>query len=94
MIYINNIISIILLFVLFATFCYGKKLNKTCINIKNYLFKLIYLQGFAPHPTSFIGIKEAKELHFLSLKYRYYFIFNTYSNIKCTFWFFDEVHTV
>ncbi|ADK30687.1 hypothetical protein BP951000_0688 [Brachyspira pilosicoli 95/1000] len=26
------------------------------------------MQGFAPHPTSFIGIKEAKELHFW-LKY-------------------------
>ena len=23
-----------------------------------------YLQGFAPHPSSFIGIKEPKELQF------------------------------
>ncbi|MBW5399996.1 hypothetical protein E6A47_08025 [Brachyspira pilosicoli] len=33
-------------------------------------FILYYLQGFAPHPSSFtdfgIGIKEPKELHFLN----------------------------
>ncbi|AGA67280.1 hypothetical protein BPP43_10550 [Brachyspira pilosicoli P43/6/78] len=24
------------------------------------------MQGFAPHPSSFIGIKEPKELHFIN----------------------------
>ena len=32
--------------------------------VKNNFLNLKYLQGFAPHPSSFIGIKEPKELHF------------------------------
>ena len=58
---------------LFGSFCCGKKNNR--IN------KFFYLQGFAPHPSSFIGIKEPKELHlmnysfFMYNKIRYYFIY-------------------
>ena len=36
----------------------------TIIFCQNNFFNLKYLRGFAPHPSSFIGIKEPKELHF------------------------------
>ncbi|ADK30654.1 hypothetical protein BP951000_0655 [Brachyspira pilosicoli 95/1000] len=33
------------------------------------MFILKYLQGFAPHPSSFIGIKEPKELHLIDYSF-------------------------
>ncbi|QTM02317.1 hypothetical protein GQX59_01265 [Brachyspira hyodysenteriae] len=43
------------------------------------LYFCFYIWGFAPDPSSFIGIKEPKELHF----YRLYPIFNKHVfNIK------------
>ena len=60
-----------------------KKFVKLLILSKIIFFNLKYLWGFAPHPTSFIGIKEAKELHlikssFLCIGKNIYIIFNLY----------------
>ena len=52
-------------------------------NIYNFIFIKIKLYfsfdiwGFAPAPTSFIGIKEAKELHFIKLLTYTLYIFQT-----------------
>ena len=54
---------------------------------KNLVFIFLFVVALPPAkrarrvhtPSSFIGIKEPKELHFFSLKYKYYFIINTYS---------------
>ena len=49
----------------------NKILKQKSVYIKTIIF---YIWGFAPYPTSFIGIKEAKQLHF-KLKFWYYLIF-------------------
>ncbi|MBW5391833.1 hypothetical protein E6A49_03795, partial [Brachyspira pilosicoli] len=62
----------------------NNKIFSTYTSFSQNYFLLIYLQGFAPHPSSFIGIKEPKELHFnkVLLMYNkntmYFFILSKY----------------